>query len=245
MFTRRRTRVDSTPDLRRHDDHLDDGDHVGQRHPDRGAHHPDRTEVRSDHPTHHRRGVAHPRRRPAERHVCAGMGERREPRLHADRSGAQGVRHARRRARPRHRRRQRRQRLRVARHRHRHDRGDRFRRRPGDDHRRVPGLHRRVERVPGRRRVRRVVRLVRRGRLGAPRRAGGGVHLRSVDRPVREQRPPHRLPLERPTAARRSSTVRLRTRARSGGRPPQSSFASGFPRPAPRKSRRKRGFGSA
>ncbi len=153
---------------------------------DRAGDLPGPVEVRSDHPAHHRRGVAHPRRRRAERHLRAGMGERREPRLHAARSGDQGLRHAGRCVRPRTRRRQHQQRLRVARDRHRHDRGSRFRRRPGDHHRRVPSLHRRLERLPGRRRDGRPVRLVRRRSLGAPARAGGGVHLRPLDRPVRE-----------------------------------------------------------
>ncbi len=93
-------------------------------HHDRADDHPDPAEVRSDHPSHDRRRVAHHRRRPVGCHVRAGMGERREPRLHADRPGDQGLRHAGRRIRPRNRRRQRRQRLRVARHRHRDDRAE-------------------------------------------------------------------------------------------------------------------------
>ena len=109
-----------------------------------------------------RTACPHHRRRPAERHLRPGLGERREPRLHAARSGDQGVRHPGGRTRPRHRRRQHRQRLRVARHRHRYDRGGRLRRRTGDYHRRVPGVHRRLERLPGRRRLRRPVGLVRR-----------------------------------------------------------------------------------
>ena len=135
LLTGRGSRVDPAADVARHDhDH-----HVHDHHDD---HDPRPPSLRGRDPPDHRRRAAHHRRHPRRRRIRPGLGQRRGPRLHADRPDPQGHQHPCRSARTGRRGRERRQRLRLEGHRPRRHRRrrlrDRLRRRSSSSSRRSP-----------------------------------------------------------------------------------------------------------